>query len=125
MPRELVKEERYPPYFSGASYLMTANVALKLARAKERLPITPLDDTYIGELIKKVNMTEKMVSSTSLCTGVHVVPQNAGGWSMALDFDDPCFLAGLTMYHRFDDGGTLLTIIGTLTQFHFESDVIN
>lgn len=121
MPRELVKEERYPPYFSGASYLMTANVALKLASAKKHLPITPLDDTYIGELLKKVNMTDKMVSSTSLCTGVHVVPQNAGGWSMALDFDDPCFLAGLTMYHRFDDGAIMKNSFMNMRQTNLSS----
>lgn len=105
MPRELVKEDRYPPYFSGAAYIMASHVVLQLAKTKEELPITPLDDTYVGELIKHNNLTEKMFSSTSLCTGVHVVPQNAGGWSMAPDFNDPCFLAGLTMYHRFDDAG--------------------
>jgi hypothetical protein len=105
MPRELVRDDRYPPYFSGAGYLMTRNVAFKLATAKDQLQITPLDDTYIGTLIKHINMTSKMISSVSLCTGVHVVPTNAGGWSMAADNDDPCFLAGLTMYHRFGDAG--------------------
>lgn len=107
MPRELVKEDRYPPYFSGAAYIMASHVVLQLAKTKEELPITPLDDTYVGELIKHNNLTEKMFSSTSLCTGVHVVPQNAGGWSMAPDFNDPCFLAGLTMYHRFDDAAIM------------------
>jgi len=107
MPRDLVKSDRYPPYFSGAGYLMTANVAFRLAEAKKDLPITPLDDTYIGELIKMINYTDRMVSSTSLCTGVHVVPQNAGGWHMDKDFDNPCFLAGLTMYHRFGEGVTM------------------
>lgn len=109
MPRDLVKSDRYPPYFSGAGYVMTANVAFRLAEAKKELPITPLDDTYIGELIKMINYTDRMVSSTSLCTGVHVVPQNAGGWHMDKDFDNPCFLAGLTMYHRFGEGGKTLT----------------
>ncbi|CAG5098242.1 Oidioi.mRNA.OKI2018_I69.XSR.g15494.t1.cds [Oikopleura dioica] len=101
MPSELVPMDHYPNYFSGAAYLITKQVASELAAARFTVPMLPLDDTWVGVLINSINRTGDMYSSDSICTGVHVVPKGSGGWSMANDYDDPCFLAGLTIYHRY------------------------
>ncbi|CBY34031.1 unnamed protein product [Oikopleura dioica] len=109
MPSELVSSmEHYPNYFSGAAYLITNEVASELAAARFDVPMLPLDDTWIGVLVKSINRTSDMLSSDSICTGVHVVPKGSGGWSMANDYDDPCFLAGLTIYHRYPSPERLL-----------------
>ncbi len=112
MPSELVSSmEHYPNYFSGAAYLITNEVASELAAARFDVPMLPLDDTWIGVLVKSINRTSDMLSSDSICTGVHVVPKGSGGWSMANDYDDPCFLAGLTIYHRYPTPGSLNQLI--------------
>jgi len=38
----------YPSYYSGAAYMTTINVALKLAEVKETINVFPIDDVYIG-----------------------------------------------------------------------------
>jgi len=103
--------EHYPNYFSGAAYLITNEVASELAAARFDVPMLPLDDTWIGVLVKSIDRTSDMLSSDSICTGVHVVPKGSGGWSMANDYDDPCFLAGLTIYHRYPSPGSLNQLI--------------
>ena len=39
---------KYPSYYSGAAYMMTIDVALKLAEVKETTTVFPIDDVYIG-----------------------------------------------------------------------------
>lgn len=116
MPSELVPMEHYPNYFSGAAYLITNQVASELAAARFDVPMLPLDDTWIGVLVNSINRTSEMLSSDSICTGVHVVPKGSGGWSMANDYDNPCFLAGLTIYHRYPSPERLLKSYHNLRQ---------
>ena len=56
MPRDLVSDEKYPPYFSGAAYLVSQNVAQVLHKNVDKVPMIPLDDTFIGYLLQYSNL---------------------------------------------------------------------
>lgn len=57
VPRQIYVPDFYPPYFSGAGYVMTRTFALKMEEQIDHKPVLPLDDTYIGTLIKAANIT--------------------------------------------------------------------
>ena len=52
LPKQAYDPESFTPYFSGASYVTTGNLALRMANAVERTIILPYDDVYVGKLIK-------------------------------------------------------------------------
>ena len=51
-PIELYKYETLPRYFSGAGYLLARSAVLKLIQVRDRVMLFPLDDVYVGQLIK-------------------------------------------------------------------------
>ena len=85
-------DKTYPPYVSGGGFVMTRNLALKLAqvrnplfnslanqkseyfdslKVKNDIPIIPIDDAYLGCLIEEVNKRENRTQEeTILCSEV-------------------------------------------------------
>lgn len=57
MPESLVPYETYQPYYSGAGYIVTQEVAQKMYQHYNRVPLVPLDDTYIGMLLHFANLS--------------------------------------------------------------------
>lgn len=55
---------KYPPYFSGACYLLSGSVAIAMAKVQKSVSIFPLDDVYIGILLEKLNLTRCMSTGT-------------------------------------------------------------
>ena len=54
VPDEIYAPTFYPPYFSGAAYVITGQLATIMAERKSEVPIMPLDDCYIGSIIKHI-----------------------------------------------------------------------
>ena len=56
VPYQVYEPDIYPLYFSGAAYVTTLDFALELEKQTEKMPVLPLDDTYIGSLIQAANL---------------------------------------------------------------------
>ena len=52
LPKQSYEPEWFTPYYSGASYVTTGNLAMRMAKAVEKTPILPYDDVFIGTLIE-------------------------------------------------------------------------
>ena len=53
--------------------------------------------------------------SLSICTGVKALGQLSGGWSLKMELTNTCFIAGMTIMHKYEDPGTILNIISNVT----------
>ena len=89
-PEDLVPDNHLPAYFSGAGYFMAKTAISEILRVRKRVPILHLDDVYIGKLIAIAGISEQMLQSVSICTGVHAFGEEYkdanNGWNL---FDAP------------------------------------
>jgi len=60
IPEEIYPDKFYPTYYSGAAYVFTGEMALKLAAKKDEVPTIPLDDCYIGSIVEHLNMSHEL-----------------------------------------------------------------
>lgn len=80
-----VFEGRYPPYASGAGYLFSGNLALRLHSVSHRVLLYPIDDVFTGMCLEKLGLS----------------PEEHSGFKI-FDIDDdmtPCMYRGLMMVH--------------------------
>lgn len=80
-----VFEGQYPSYASGAGYLFSGNLALRLQRVSHRVLLYPIDDVYTGMCLEKLGLS----------------PEEHSGFKI-FDIDDnmtPCMYRGLMMVH--------------------------
>ena len=52
VPEEIYNGKTYSVYFSGAAYLTTGSLANQMAEQIRTIPIIPLDDCFIGSIMK-------------------------------------------------------------------------
>ena len=57
--RDLYPRDFYPPYVSGGGFVMTGRLALSLFEATLTTPMFPIDDAFVGVLMKKVGVSPK------------------------------------------------------------------
>ena len=104
-PTDIIPGPFLPFYFSGAAYFMSKLAISKILLVRHTVPILHLDDVYIGNLIAQANMTDQMLQSVSICTGVHAFSAEYkdanNGWGLTEAPTNPCFMSGLTVFHRF------------------------
>lgn len=60
LPEEIFQDDFFAPYYPGASYVTTGEFALKMEDAILRTEVIPMDDVFIGELIKEANLTYRL-----------------------------------------------------------------
>ena len=106
-PTEIIPDKFLPSYFSGAAYFMSKLAISKILLVRETVPILHLDDVYIGRLIAKANIADQMLQSVSICTGVNVFERTVYPTT-------PCFMSGLTVYHRFIDSDEMVAVFNKL-----------
>ena len=68
-----------------------------------------------------------MQQSVSICTGLHAFSKNEyktanNGWTLQDRLADPCFIAGLTVVHRYDDPFKLLKVYQQLRGLTFKAN---
>lgn len=81
----LYPEKIYPPYVSGGGFLMSGNLAIRLFQASLSSRIFPIDDAFLGTLLKKVNVS----------------PENDRTFkSWGMKKTDACRLAKIKTYHK-------------------------
>jgi len=108
-PADLIPDTHLPSYFSGAGYFMAKSALSKILEIRDTVPILHLDDVYIGKLISAAGLTDKMRQSVSICTGVHAFEESVytkaanSGWGLKEAPTHPCFMSGITVFHRFLD----------------------
>lgn len=59
VPYNLYPHKYYPPYVSGGSFVMSGKLALKLFKATLSTRTFPIDDAFVGVLLKKVGVLPK------------------------------------------------------------------
>ncbi|XP_061870769.1 N-acetyllactosaminide beta-1,3-N-acetylglucosaminyltransferase 3 [Colius striatus] len=92
VPKELLAEERYPPYCGGGGMLLSGFTARVIARVSEDLRLFPIDDVYIGMCLEKAG----------LAPASHAGIQTTGlGVLASTDSFDPCYYRELLLVHRF------------------------
>ena len=57
VPEELIAGDFFNPYYPGATYVTTGRFAMKMEEAISRTKVIPMDDVFVGELIKTANLT--------------------------------------------------------------------
>ena len=70
VPEYFRTETIFPPYYSGAGYVMTQEAMKKVTRAVPKTDLFHLDDVYIGKLIKSAQLSGEMATSLMICSGV-------------------------------------------------------
>jgi len=55
----LYPDKYYPPYVSGGGFLMSSDVAVRLFQASLHLRIFPIDDAFVGTLLKSIGINPK------------------------------------------------------------------
>lgn len=81
----LYPHKYYPPYVSGGGFIMSGSLAVRLFSASLRLPIFPIDDAFVGTLLKEVG----------------VDPKNDRRFkSWGVKQPSPCHLSKLFTYHK-------------------------
>lgn len=53
---ESIYTGKYPPYAGGGGYLYSGDIAARLHRASEDVPLYPIDDVYTGMCLKKLGL---------------------------------------------------------------------
>ena len=56
---DLYPRDFYPPYVSGGAFVMTGKLALRLFEAALTTPMFPIDDAFVGVLLRKVGVSPK------------------------------------------------------------------
>jgi len=54
-PRSLYEKHSYPIYVSGGGYIMSTSIATKLYREIPYVRLIPIDDAFVGLLLKRIN----------------------------------------------------------------------
>jgi len=112
-PTDILADDHLPSYFSGAGYFMSKSALSKILPIRNAVPILPLDDVYVGLLIQAAGLSSQMRQSISICTGVHAFENSVYtresnvGWGLTDIPKNPCAIAGLTIFHRFDDSSQM------------------
>ena len=57
LPEEIFADHFFAPYYPGAAYVTTGEFVMKMAEAVSAIKVIPMDDVFIGELIKRANLT--------------------------------------------------------------------
>lgn len=118
-PSDIIADPFLPQYFSGAGYFMSKLAISKILPIRDTVPILHLDDVYIGKLIAKAKIVDQMVQSVSICTGVHAFEETIykganAGWGITEAPTTPCFMSGLTVFHRFLDPDEMVAAFNKL-----------
>lgn len=57
LPEEIFGDHFFAPYYPGAAYVTTGEFTIKMAEALSSIKVIPMDDVFVGELIKRANLT--------------------------------------------------------------------
>lgn len=93
IPRQITAFDIYPPYCGGGGYLLSGHTALIIYNMSVSLEVHPIDDVYIGMCVEKAGLlpTSHMGVKT-----LGLVMENK-----KIDEQDPCYIKGLLLVHRF------------------------
>jgi len=56
VPKKWYNEKHYPPYVSGAGFVMSSLVAKKIFLVMQTMPHIPVDDAYLGICLRKIKV---------------------------------------------------------------------
>ncbi|CBY34683.1 unnamed protein product [Oikopleura dioica] len=98
LPKQIYEPETFTHYFSGASYVTTGNLALRMASAIKRTLILPYDDVFVGKLIKNAGQQDFLAGVDDICSGLN--PKRIQNDIL----DDPCLLRkSWPVAHKYSD----------------------
>ena len=61
---EMYKEDIFPPYLQGGAYLMARQAALSIWNNAMKIPMMPMEDTFVTGIVAKLAGLEPKGSST-------------------------------------------------------------
>ncbi|XP_074528431.1 N-acetyllactosaminide beta-1,3-N-acetylglucosaminyltransferase 3-like [Halichoeres trimaculatus] len=93
VPAQVYRENMYPPYCSGAGFLLTGHTASVIYNMSQSISLIPVDDVYMGMCLAKAGL------SASSHAGVRVA--NVHFDSKRVNDYDPCFYKELLLVHGF------------------------
>lgn len=91
-----VHDGKYPPYCSGAGFLLSGYTAAAIFNASHTISLLPIDDVYIGMCLEKAGLKPK--PHIAILDTVVNIP------SKKVDIYDPCFYREFLLVHRFLSG---------------------
>lgn len=53
---DLYKNRTYPPYCTGAGYVLTSDIVIKIWDIIDSKPLLPVEDAFVGLLVHKLNI---------------------------------------------------------------------
>ncbi|XP_074528432.1 N-acetyllactosaminide beta-1,3-N-acetylglucosaminyltransferase 3-like [Halichoeres trimaculatus] len=93
VPIQVYRPKVYPPFCSGAGFLLTGHTASVIYNMSQSISLIPVDDVYIGLCLAKAGL------SVSSHAGVRVADVHFD--SKRVNDYDPCFYKELLLVHGF------------------------
>ncbi|XP_059215148.1 N-acetyllactosaminide beta-1,3-N-acetylglucosaminyltransferase 3-like [Centropristis striata] len=89
VPFQVHRSRYYPPYCSGAGYLLSVNTALVIYKMSKSISLVPIDDVYMGMCLAKAGLSPTSHEGVKL---FGLSPQK---------LNDPCFIKDKLVVHRY------------------------
>lgn len=96
MPGELFPNSTYPPFFAGAASVVGREFLLKTIEEIKNVPPVPIDDVWMGMLMKKAGLNSKMINNEDISKGLFLFHEDK-----LPTFEE---MESLPVVHGFNDG---------------------
>ncbi|XP_072295278.1 N-acetyllactosaminide beta-1,3-N-acetylglucosaminyltransferase 3-like [Eucyclogobius newberryi] len=94
IPEQIQESNTYIPYCGGGGYLLSGHTAMVIYNMSQSIVVHPIDDVYIGMCVRKAGLLPMFHMGVRTLGLANEAVRN-------IDEQDPCYMKGLLLLHRF------------------------